>query len=162
MTDDIEIRRLHPRDPCDRFDAGEGHEPLTRWFRQFAKQNDKRGLVAIWVAVSQGSIVAYVAVVPGAVVAAQLGEHVKGLPHTPAPVLLLARMATDQRCRGAGLGRRLVHHVFAQASLLAQGFGCVGVAVDAKPGVVTFYERTRPRRRGARAGRRAPRASARR
>ena len=141
MLPELEIRRLSRRDPCDRFDAGEGFEPLTRWFRQFAKQNDKRELIAVWVAVSKGNIAAFVSVVPGVIVAERLAGHVKHLPRPPAPVLLLARMATDVQSRGLGLGTHLVHHVFAQAGLLARDFGCVGVGVDAKPGAVKFYER---------------------
>jgi predicted N-acetyltransferase YhbS len=68
--------------------------------------------------------------------------HVKGLSKFPAPVLLLARMATDTRFQKQGVGARLLDQaVFTRATALADGFGCVGIYVDPKPDAVTFYAR---------------------
>ena len=51
-------------------------------------------------------------------------------------------MATDVRFREQGVGARLMRDVvFAKAMDLADGYGCVDVYVDAKPGAVGFYPR---------------------
>lgn len=69
---------------------------------------------------------------------AQARHH---LPAYPLPVLRLARLATDQRWRGRGLGQALLRHVFMLALRMAQEVGCIGVVVDAKRDAVAFYGR---------------------
>jgi GNAT superfamily N-acetyltransferase len=54
----------------------------------------------------------------------------------PAPVLSLARLATDERDRGQGIGSELLAHVFVLAAKMADELGCVGVVVDSKAGVL--------------------------
>ena len=59
----------------------------------------------------------------------------------PAPVLSLARLATDERDRGRGIGSRLLTHVFMLAAKMADELGCVGVVVDSKAGALSFYDK---------------------
>jgi len=54
-------------------------------------------------------------------------------------VLRLARLAVDSKVRGRGLGEQLLR--FALALTMTEDYGCVGIAVDAKPGAGTFYAR---------------------
>jgi predicted N-acetyltransferase YhbS len=63
------------------------------------------------------------------------------LPAYPLPVLRLARLAVAEEAQGQGVGRVLLRAVFALAWRMADEFGCVGVAVDAKPEAVSFYDR---------------------
>jgi GNAT superfamily N-acetyltransferase len=87
-------------------------------------------------------VAGFVTIAPGTVDPARIADHVKGLGRHSAPVLVLARMATDARFLGQGVGDRLMRDiVFVRAMDLADGYGCVGVYVDAKPGAVTFYPR---------------------
>jgi predicted N-acetyltransferase YhbS len=65
----------------------------------------------------------------------------KGLPRYPLPVLRLARLAVDSRARGHRLGERFLRFALGLAATMAQGYGCLGVAVDAKPGREAFYSR---------------------
>jgi len=58
-----------------------------------------------------------------------------------APVLSLARLATDERDRGQGIGGMLLAHVFVLAAKMADELGCVGVVVDSKAGALSFYEK---------------------
>ena len=57
----------------------------------------------------------------------------------PAPVLSLARLATDERDRGQGIGGVLLAHVFVLAAKMADELGCVGVVVDSKAGALSFF-----------------------
>jgi ribosomal protein S18 acetylase RimI-like enzyme len=59
----------------------------------------------------------------------------------PAPVLSLARLATDERDRGQGIGGMLLAHVLVLSARMADEFGCVGVVVDSKAGALSFYEK---------------------
>jgi GNAT superfamily N-acetyltransferase len=59
----------------------------------------------------------------------------------PAPVLSLARLATDERDRGREIGSRLLAHMFVLAAKMADELGCVGVVVDSKAGALQFYEK---------------------
>jgi ribosomal protein S18 acetylase RimI-like enzyme len=56
-------------------------------------------------------------------------------------VLRLARLATDERASGQGVGSALLRAVFALAHQLAVDYGCIGVVVDAKSDAIGFYER---------------------
>lgn len=133
-----EIRRLGQRDLCDGFTSGD--EALDAFFRQYAKQNERRSVTATSVAVVDGVLAGFVTVVPSGIDPARLKGLVKGLPRQSAGVLVLARMATDTRFQGKGIGSALLRDVvFAGALELAARFGCVGILVDAKPGAVAFY-----------------------
>jgi predicted N-acetyltransferase YhbS len=140
----IDIRRLGQRDPTGGFSAGTSPDDvrLNEFLQRYAKQNEKRQTTATWVAVVGGAIVGFVTITPSSVCSSTLAGLVKGLSGHPASVLMLARMATDARFQGKGIGDRLMRDVvFARAIDLAAGFGCVGVYVDAKERALTFYSR---------------------
>jgi GNAT superfamily N-acetyltransferase len=144
MSLELEIRRLSQRDVCGGFSAGTDpdHVKLNEFLHRYAKQNEARQASATSVAWAGGVIAGFVTIAPGTVDPVRIVEHVKGLGRHSAPVLVLARMATDARFRGQGVGARLMRDVvFAKAMDLADGYGCVGVYVDAKPGAVGFYPR---------------------
>lgn len=133
-----ELRRLSQRDLCDGFQCGDAS--LDTSFHRYAKLQEKRGQSATTLVTIDGVIAAFVTIVASGVDSARLTAMVKGLPRPPVPVLVLARMACDQRHQGAGLGAALLRDVvFAGALKMAADVGCVGIFVDAKPGAVGFY-----------------------
>lgn len=143
MSLPLEIRRLSQRDPRNTFSAGEDDEAkaLNQFFAQYAGQNDSRGLSATSVALSGGTIAGFVTITPGAIDPSLIASHAK-VGHHPAPLLILARMATDLRFQKQGVGEQLMHRVvFERAIDLADNFGCVGVYVDPKHRAVTYYSR---------------------
>jgi GNAT superfamily N-acetyltransferase len=142
MAISLEIRRLGERDICAGFSAGTGQEKLDDFFRRYAKQHNRRGTSATYVAIAEGKIVGFVTIVPGVVTPERIDDLVSGLSRNyPAPVLILARMATDFTAQRQGIGSRLVIDlVLTQAVKLSEGFGCVGIYVDAKPESVAFYD----------------------
>jgi len=137
----VEIRRLHPED--DRSGFRSGNIELDRFFQRFAGQNQFRHHIGTtYVAVDGATILGFATVAPSEIAVADLpASRRKGLPQYPLPVLRLARLATDDRARGLGIGSALLRAVFALAHQLAAEYGCVGVVVDAKADAVGFYER---------------------
>lgn len=56
------------------------------------------------------------------------------------PVLRVGRLAVDTRLQGAGIGSEVLHAALRIALDESARIGCVGVLVDALPGMVGFYE----------------------
>jgi GNAT superfamily N-acetyltransferase len=137
MPLELEIRRLQQQDLCGDFRSGS--ERLDDFFRRYAKQTQARQHTATFVALVTERIAGFVTIVPASAASLPLKGHVKNLSNFPAPVLLLARMATDARFQKQGIGGRLLYEVFTQAAVLADGFGCVGIYVDPKPDAIAFY-----------------------
>lgn len=137
----IEIRRLLPDD--DRSCFRSGNIELDRFFQKYAGQNQFRHhLGTTYVAVEDGVLVGFATVAPSEITASDLpASQRRHLPRYPLPVLRLARLATDERARGRGIGSALLQAVFRLAKQLAVEYGCIGVVVDAKPDAMTFYER---------------------
>lgn len=136
MSDDFDIRRLLPGDRKDDFCAGPGYEELDRYLRERAGQNDRRKQTVTHVAIVGDRVVGYATTVPGAIEPMRLDGMVKHLSRYPAPVLVLARFATDAAFRGGKqrVGERLLRvAVLDRALQLAEHYGCVGVFVHAKP-----------------------------
>ena len=143
----MEIRALHEGD--DRSQLRSGDPDLDRFFRRFAGQSQFRHHLGItYVAVDAGRILGFATVAPGHVEIDGLPATARRkLPRDPLPLLRLARLAVDQAARGQGLGRQLLRFVFQLALRMARDYGCVGVAVDAKPYAVDSTARVPPRER---------------
>ena len=137
----MEIRRLRTSDDRSRFRSG--NPDLDRFFRSYAGQNQFRHHVGVtYVAVEENEVLGYLTVAPGGIEIDDLpAPQRKRLPRYPLPVLRLARLAVDSRVRGRGLGEQLLRFALGLALTMAEDYGCVGVAVDAKPGAEPFYGR---------------------
>jgi len=137
----IEIRLLLPGD--DRASFSSGNEPLDRYFRQYAGQNQFRHRIgANYVALEEGRIVGFATVSPAQIEAEPVAATLtRRLPAYPVPVLRLARLATHSDARGRGIGAALLRYVFTLALRMGRDFGCAGVVVDAKADATAFYQR---------------------
>jgi GNAT superfamily N-acetyltransferase len=137
----LEIRRLLPEDDRSTFESGD--LDLDRFFWRFAGQNQFRHHIGTtYVAVEDGVLVGFATVTASELLGAELpAARRKKLPKYPLPVLRLARLAVSRTARGRGVGSALLRAVFVLAHRMADDYGCVGVAVDAKEGAVAFYER---------------------
>jgi GNAT superfamily N-acetyltransferase len=137
----MEIRALHEGDDRSPFRSGEAD--LDRFFHKFAGQNQFRLYLGVtYVALEGRRILGYATVAPGDVEIDGLPIAVrKRLPRYPLPVLRLARLAVDESVKGQGLGGQLLRFVLQLAIRMSGDYGCMGVAVDAKPGAVDFYSR---------------------
>ena len=134
-----EIRLLLPGDYREGFTSKD--EALDRYLRLYAGQNQFRHRIGVnYVAIMEGRVTGYASVSPANIEFERLPPTLaKRLPRYPLPVLRLARLATDRRVRGQGVGLELLRYVFGLAHQMSGEFGCVGVLVDAKAPAVAFY-----------------------
>ena len=136
----MELRRLHPDDDRATFSCGDAQ--LDEFLQARAGQYQFKHRASVtYVLADDGTIAAFVTVLPGTVRREELGPSSRRLPPGPLPVLLLARMGVRTARQRIGLGERLVTKVLDLALDLARDVGCVGVVVDAKASARGFYER---------------------
>src|SRR6266478_6039049 len=98
------LEASHDRSP---FDCGV--EPLNVYLKQFALQNQKKGIVRNYVTCRDTRVVAYYSLVYGSASQADAPPALaKGIGKYPIPVMILARLAIDLREKGRGLGQALL------------------------------------------------------
>jgi GNAT superfamily N-acetyltransferase len=136
----MEIRALRQSDDRSAFRCSDAD--LDRFLQKYAGQNQFRHHIGTtYVAVEGGRVAGYVTVAAGHIEIEDLpAAQRKKLPRYPLPVLRLARLAVDKAFQGQGAGRQLLRFVLTLALQMAEGFGCIGVVVDAKGEAVSFYE----------------------
>ena len=125
------------------FDCGE--EPLNQYLKRFALTNTAAGVARTYVTTPAGEAVVagYYSLAAGAVEKAGVPARVaKGIPQHPVPVVLLARLAVDQRFQGRGIGKRLLRDALQRALATANVIGVRAVLVHAKDEhAAAFYRR---------------------
>jgi predicted N-acetyltransferase YhbS len=119
-----------------------GTENLDRWLKQRAMKNQVSGASRTFVACQTGQVVAYYALASSAIaVEAASGRLRRNMPD-PIPVVVLARLAVDQRLQGKGLGRALVQDASLRVIQAADAIGIRGMIVHAlSDNAKAFYER---------------------
>lgn len=126
------------RDSHDRGEFSCGKAPLDDFLRLRATQYERRRLGRTYVALfpSTTTVAGYYTLAAGAVAVANLPSDVaKRLPKHPVPVILLGRLAVDQKARGQGLGRTLLRDALCRSVDLSQQLGLFAVeilAIDAE------------------------------
>jgi predicted N-acetyltransferase YhbS len=134
----MEFRLLRKEDDRSRFTCG--NADLDTFFRRFAGQNQFRHQIGVtYVLVDESGVAAFVTVAAHSL---KLPDGQRGsLPDFQLPVLLIARLAVDQRHAGQGVGKRLLRECCSLAVEQSERFGCVGLATDAKLDAGPFYQR---------------------
>jgi predicted N-acetyltransferase YhbS len=119
-----------------------GTENLDRWLKQRAMKNQVSGASRTFVACQAGQVVAYYALASSAIaVEAASGRLHSNMPD-PIPVVVLARLAVDQRLQGKGLGRALIQDASLRVIQAADAIGIRGMIVHAlSDNAKAFYER---------------------
>ncbi len=136
----IESRDL---DLTDRFDCGTS--VLDEWLRVYAWTNHKSGSARVYVSIDTGArrIAGFYCLSAGAVEHAQAPRRIsQGLARHPIPVILIGRLAVDQRYGNQGLGRFLIQDAFKRIVDTADIIGTRAVVVQAKTGeAAEFYRK---------------------
>jgi GNAT superfamily N-acetyltransferase len=120
-----------------------GEPALDAFIRQYARQQQARGLNRTYVAlaVDVGDIAGYYSINASSVLTAELPADLR-LPRYPVPALRIGRLAVDTRFQGQGLGQLLLRHSFKLALEMAQRVGIFAVVVDAKHArAAAFYKK---------------------
>jgi GNAT superfamily N-acetyltransferase len=125
---------LQENDLTDPFDCGD--EPLNNYLRKHAWNNQQKSSIGVtYVATDEAAprtVIGYFTLAASSLPRDLLPKkHVRGLPAYELPVLLLARLAVDQRFRDRGLGKALLVEALRICSFIADHVGCRYVAVDA-------------------------------
>src|SRR5437016_6417583 len=107
MSDFSPVALLEAGHDRRQFDCGA--EPLNVYLKQYALQNQKKGIVRNYVTCRGARIVGYYSLAYGSVAQADAPPAVtKGVGRYPIPVMTLARLAVDLHERGKGLGDALL------------------------------------------------------
>lgn len=115
-----------------------GNPPLDDFLRLRVSQYEKRRLGRTYVAVFPGetNVAGYYTLSAGAIPFANLpSDAAKRLPKHPVPVILLARLAVDQKARGQGLGKALLQDALRHCLEISEQLGLYAVevlAIDAE------------------------------
>ncbi|HLJ16707.1 MAG TPA: GNAT family N-acetyltransferase [Bryobacteraceae bacterium] len=104
---EFEIEKLRREHEVSSFNCG--NPVLTIWLQKFAWNNQQAGSAKIYVALANDRVVGYYALTAGSVQKHESPERIaKGLANHPIGVVLLARLAVDNRYQGQGLGKALL------------------------------------------------------
>ena len=109
-----------------------GKASMDAFLRLRASQYEKRRLGRTYVALFPGAttVAGYYTLAAGAIAVANLPpEAGKRLPKHPVPVILLGRLAVDQRARGQGLGKALLRDALRRSLELSEKLGLFAVEV---------------------------------
>lgn len=86
-----------------------GSPALDAWLHRYAWTNQQAGMATVFVSPVGSSVAGYYALATGAVSPADAPARVlRGVARHPVPVVLLTRLAVDERHSGRGLGRALL------------------------------------------------------
>ncbi|RJP29990.1 MAG: N-acetyltransferase [Candidatus Omnitrophota bacterium] len=125
------IEKLTAEHEVDSFDCGK--EELNRFLKRFALMNQRSESSQTYIACLAGRVVAYCSLTVGSVLHADAPERIKkGLPRYPIPVMILARLAVDDRYQGKGLGKALLKNALLRKAQAADIAGIRALLVHAK------------------------------
>jgi len=108
-----------------------GNSLLNDWLKRRALASHLGGATRCYVVLQANVVVAYYALSAGAVADNQATGNVKRNMPDPIPVLVLARLAIDQRCQAQGLGKALLKDAVQRAMRVAKEVGVRALLVHA-------------------------------
>jgi GNAT superfamily N-acetyltransferase len=120
-------------------------ESLNQYLKRFALTNTAAGVARTYVTTPTGEVIVtgYYSLAAGVVEKARVPARVaQGVPQHPAPVVLLARLAVDQRVQGQGIGKGLLRDALHRTLAAANVIGVRAILVHAKDdAAAAFYRR---------------------
>ena len=123
-----EPRLLEHKDERARFQSGNAE--IDDWFHRFAWQNHRAGNARVFVTTQEPDTLGFYALSMGPVQRSKLPDALKPSQRPePCPVLLLARLAVDQRAQGRGIGAALLKDALLRAYKLSNNVGFAALLV---------------------------------
>ena len=123
-----EPRLLEHKDERARFQSGNAE--IDDWFHRFAWQNHRARNARVFVTKQEPETLGFYALSMGAVQRSKLPDALKPSQRPePCPVLLLARLAVDQRAQGRGIGAALLKDALLRAYKLSNEVGFAALLV---------------------------------
>jgi GNAT superfamily N-acetyltransferase len=109
-----------------------GEASLDEWLRRRALVNQTTGASRTFVVTNdQGQVLAYYALAAGAVSRQEPPGSIRRNMPEPIPVMVLARLAVDQRLQGRQVGGALLKDALRRAAAVAQNVGVRALLVHA-------------------------------
>ena len=106
----------------DGFDCGK--TSLDEWLLRHARQAQSSGSAKTYVVTGEGRIVGYYSLTVGQIDTLEAPDRVrKGMGAYPIPVVILARLAVEQRMQGQGLGVGLLQDAIRRTLTIAEHAG---------------------------------------
>jgi GNAT superfamily N-acetyltransferase len=135
------LERLEERHDLGIFASG--NDDLDGWLRRHAVAAQQMDSARTFVLVRSGRVVGYFSLTMGSVLRADAPARlVRGLPAYPVGMVLLARLAVDQREQGHGYGSRLLAEALRKAVTAGEAAAARLLVVDAiDDTAVAFYQR---------------------
>ena len=135
------IEKLQPHHAVEAFDCG--REALNLVLRKHALQNQRSGGSQTYVGLTDEVVIGYYALAVGSVEQEHAPERVrKGLAKHSIPIMLLARLAVDQKWQKQGVGAALLKDAILRTLQAAYIAGIRALVVHAKDeSARKFYER---------------------
>lgn len=140
MNDIRRIEKLRRDHVVEGFDRG--RDELNRYLWRYAWLNQQAAAAQTYVGVAGEAIVGYHTLAVGQVTLEDAPARLaKGLAKHPVPIMLLARLATDRRWQGQGVGKALLRDAMQRTLQAADIAGIRALAVHAKDEEARrFYE----------------------
>jgi GNAT superfamily N-acetyltransferase len=134
------VEKLRPDHAIEGFDCG--REELNRYLLRYAWTNQQAGAAQTYLGLVDDTVVGYHTLAVGQVSREEAPERLtKGLARHPVPIMLLARLATDRRWQGQGIGKALLRDALQRTVQAADIAGIRAFAVHAKDEEARrFYE----------------------
>jgi GNAT superfamily N-acetyltransferase len=144
MATDIPLEAVVPLSRAhdlSAFDCGE--PPLNEYLHKYAFTNQQNRSSRTYVVARRSCVVGYYTLAAGSVQTDAAPARIKkGLGKYPVPIILLARLAVDQKEKGKGLGKALLKDALLRAFRASELVGCRAVLVHAKDASAqAFYSR---------------------
>jgi GNAT superfamily N-acetyltransferase len=140
----VTIRRLEEFDEATGFDCGD--EPLNNYLKRHAWTNQQKVSIGVtYVAVDESAphaVLGYFTLATSSIQRERFPKKfVRGLPPYDLPLILLARLAVDNRFSGRGLGHALISEALKITLRVADDVGCRCIVTDAYPDKASWYAR---------------------
>lgn len=137
----VRLERLDARHDLRAF--GSGHEELDGWLHRHALAAQQMDSARTFLLVRADQVVGYFSLAMGSVSRADApAKLVRCLPAYPVGMVLLARLAVDQREQGKGFGSLLLAEALRKAIVAGEAAAARLVVVDAvDEGAARFYAR---------------------
>ena len=125
------VHKLSIADGVESFDCG--HVVLNEFLQRFALVNQRSNSSQTYASCNAGQVAGFYSLAVGSVEPSHSAPRViKGIPRHPVPVMILARLAIDQRYQRQGLGKALLKNALLRTVQAADIAGIRALLVHAK------------------------------
>jgi predicted GNAT family N-acyltransferase len=111
------------------FDCGE--DSLNQWLQRTAHKNHKSGASRVFTIKDNAQVIGYYCLAAGSIARVDAPKKMVRNSPDPLPIILLGRLAIDNRYKGQGLGGFLLRDAILRSTFLAKNIGVVAIIAHA-------------------------------